>query len=159
VSYNGSAWKRAQDALYAGVARNAALNASTAATIFPWDAVASDSYGLFNTGTYKFSVPLAGIYELNVNIGLNTTAANQTNLVQLANNSLAFFQVVVASIASAAETPNFCRQLINIAPANTPNNLWVNHASNTAGLAIAIPAFGVSQTTCQFRYVGTGGYL
>jgi hypothetical protein len=63
--YSG-AWKRARAVLHACVGRAGAFTPPTAMTLFGWDTIITDTYGLYvGSPTYGFVVPVAGWYYLN----------------------------------------------------------------------------------------------
>jgi hypothetical protein len=64
VSYNGSAWKRALDGLHARVYRAGAYNIPGSNTIFPFDTVSKDVYGLWSAAQSSFVTPIPGVYRV-----------------------------------------------------------------------------------------------
>jgi len=73
--YNGT-WQRARDVLFSRWQRNNAWSLQTAMTVFGYDTVASDLYGMYNSSTGLWTVPVAGIYRCDMYIGIGTAATN-----------------------------------------------------------------------------------
>jgi hypothetical protein len=61
VSINGSAWKRATQALFARLTRGAVYTFPTSFTNFPWDGF-DDPYGLWNRTSKQMTIPIAGLW-------------------------------------------------------------------------------------------------
>jgi hypothetical protein len=73
VSYNGSAWKKARDALHARVYRSAAYSIAASAWVtLPFDTVDSDAYALWSMASSRFTAPVAGWWLFTAYFGMNT---------------------------------------------------------------------------------------
>lgn len=90
ISYNGSAWKKATDALHTRVARNAVMSWPTTAAAVPWDTIVDDPYALYSTGTNRFTCPIAGMYLMSETIYCTVTAANQQIVSDARKNGTLF---------------------------------------------------------------------
>jgi hypothetical protein len=74
---NAGAWKRARDALHARWWRNAAYNVTTAGTTIPFDMMAYDPWGLYDSNAWGYFAPIAGMYLVTGAVGMIPPAAGQ----------------------------------------------------------------------------------
>ena len=75
---SGGAWKRATDVLHASYYRTATFTTpANAPAAFGYNALLSDAYGLYNSGTGVATFPVAGWWRLESWLGASATATGQ----------------------------------------------------------------------------------
>jgi hypothetical protein len=95
---NGNAYRRARDVLHSRWFRSAALTVGTTATNLAFDSMVADPYGLWTSP--QWTIPMAGVYAITVQVILTATAANQGIQAQVAKNGVLTLQTSAASVAS-----------------------------------------------------------
>ena len=148
VSINGSAWKTAQDALHCRVNRGAVYSVPTTATALPFDTAADDTYGMYSTGTSRFTCPIAGWYQIYAMTYVIGNAANQQVNVAVYKNGTLVVRNVGTWVTGAVMTSIF----------------WVNRCVATDYLQVYFWATAALSTTYadpanvygNFDYMGSG---
>jgi len=151
-SVNGGAYKKARDVLHSLVYRNAALNSTTGSSIFIWDTISNDPYGLYNTGTGLWTLPIPGIWRIQGAVMLSMVANSFTTIQAFANGigNPRSYGIIGANTTAG-----------NWAVSTEYTRLGV--ASDTLGLAVSNPAgpaafiVGIGNgCKASLDYLGTG---
>jgi hypothetical protein len=145
---NAGAWARARDVYYAYVARNAAYTCPAGGN-FVWDIALRDVYGINPGPGATFTVPFAGLYEIDAFIVLNFGGAGQNEALYLqTSGGHTIYQQTTSRAAEA--TLGRLHLLYYAAGADTA----AVYTSNAYG--IGVQSLAIYPTYCMFRYIGTG---
>jgi hypothetical protein len=147
---NGGAWLKARDVLACRVYRNAAMNIVSGTTLLPFDGVTRDNYGLYNgANANAFTPPVAGWYDLIVQLAATTTASGQFihNRLYLGGGTLYSLSYAQASAATSLTTTTVYSGYLNA-------NDWINVLiGSSVTLAMGV---GSTWTFASYNYRGTG---
>jgi hypothetical protein len=147
ISLNGSAWKKARDVLHVGVARNATFNIPTTAAAISYDTIVSDPYSIYNAGTTRFTLPIAGIYLVTAELTANMTTGqwvhqsvykNGTNVADFSFNAFGAVWGTVPMAYSLKAIAGDYLQMFGVAS------------------AVIATIAGTIYTFCNVDYLGTG---
>jgi hypothetical protein len=106
-----------------------------------------DDYGLYNSTTATFTVPVPGLYQINLAICYNQTASNMTFAAGIFKNGTGIKTTAITSQGYAEIQSSFIDRL---AAADTlVTETFCSAASITAGR-------GANETMLSIVYLGTG---
>jgi hypothetical protein len=147
---NGGLWKRARDVIRMRVYRSAAYNYPTAASTVPWNAITYDPYGCFNSSTYAFVAPVAGLYRVDTQVCVAFTAANQYVGLQF---GVSGYGIRVNNYVGLAS--NQYAQGHDVVQMNAGDTVAVTAYTS---IALAMPASAMNASDQMFlvKYEGTG---
>jgi hypothetical protein len=75
---NGGNWNKARDVLHASVTRTAAFTTPTGSSLFGFDTVTRDTYGMWVPNpTYGWVVPVTAIYRVHWHYGISGAAVGE----------------------------------------------------------------------------------
>jgi hypothetical protein len=150
--YNG-AWKRARDAVYARIFRNAALTAAvTTFTVMPYDTVSDDLYGLSVLGAGGgIACPLSGLYLVNGRFSVSGSAVGQRSIIQLAKNGTAQLRGNDVTIYAAQSMGDVISGTLRCVAGDTVQIQYYSTAALNFEIGSAPPLSWMDAT-----YLGTG---
>jgi hypothetical protein len=150
---NSGNWYKARDVLHGMVYRNAAFTPPTANTLFAFDTVQRDTYGMWSSANYSWNIPLTGWYRLQVVWGAGAVTSSNYVAVNLYRNGSQFTSM--NNIACQATAGNcYGRDNILIPPSNAVGGTdyfqfyYLCSLASTSGLA------GPGNSRFEIDYVG-----
>lgn len=147
VSYNGSAWKRATDALFARVWRNTVYNIPTGQTPMPFDTIDHDSYGLWTPASnFTFTIPLTGIWLVMSQMILNASVSSYLNMSIIQGSNTLHWN---GSPTTTGYLPTICAESFLLSAGQT-----INAQTNASTAAPCVT--GQGYTYFSIKYLGTG---
>jgi|SRR5215831_2604223 len=148
---NNGNWRRASDVLYSSWGRGAAWTTSNPAAKFNFDTVVYDPYTLYVNGT-GWTVPIAGVYNVQVQLAFTSTAAGQWMEVDLTLAG-STYALSVSSIADTTGRSTYTQVGGKIRTFAAGNVIYPTQLTNTAGLA---GVTGAIRVYGSLSYLGSG---
>jgi hypothetical protein len=149
VSLNGSAWKRARDALHCRVYRNTAFTPTVAWAAVLFDTVDRDLTALYAPATGRFTAPVAGWYLVNGIINSGAPATGQYINSAIYKNGASYANTGQQTYSGSGNWP----------VAYTSATLWAAAGDYfQVYLSATIPSIapGSQSFWATFDYMGTG---
>lgn len=147
--YNGGAYVRARDAVYAKVYRNATYSSvANVVTVFPFDVTLDDSLTLWTLGTgAAFRAPITGLYDVSWNLHFNTNGTSRNYTQLLANGAQ-------TCLGTDGTFPSSWTSFGGHATVRMPGNTTIQVQYNT----VSALGTGIGQldSWCTIKYAGTG---
>jgi hypothetical protein len=148
---NSGQWRRARDVLNARWYRNAAFTPGTYAAL-SMDTATRDVFGLYNSGTGLYTIPVAGLYTVLASLGCTTPATGTpTLLVRVTvNGTVRAHCYGQTALQSAVMTAKVADQWY-LSVGDT-----IGMAEGTLGVAMTSGQTGDMWTWLSIAYTGTG---